>query len=106
MSDNKTVTVTVEDFGSMHDEDTITVADLAAAIAKIPQEHHSTAVMYFNVYGDYASANVEIHYKRPETDGERQKRERDQREQAAADQKARREREYAAYLELKARFEP
>lgn len=89
--------------GSLYEDDEISARDLADYIAKIPQEHLSTAALRVG-YTEY-SVPLEISYTRPETDAERQKRERDEAESAARRQRETYQREIAEYARLKAKFE-
>lgn len=89
-----------EDVG---EDDEVLLSDLTAAIAKIPPEYIGSARLRVG-YTEY-SVPLEISYTRPETDGERQKRERDERERQAERDRAQFERDRAEFLRLKAKFE-
>jgi hypothetical protein len=59
----------------MNDEEAdLPLLDVLKALQKafdsIPSEFYSTAVVRVRAYGDYASASVDVVYKRPETDEE------------------------------------
>lgn len=81
----------------------ISVRDITDYIAKIPQEYLSSAALRVG-HTEYA-VPLEISYTRPETDADRQKRERDEAEYAAKMQRSRYERDLAEYTRLKAKFE-
>lgn len=79
---------------------------ISEAVAKVPPEFVANIEVVASERGyDDETWDLEIRYTRPETDAERQKRERDEAESAARWQRETYQREIAEYARLKAKFE-
>lgn len=106
MATQATVKITVAEFPISGEGDEIPLSEIVGAIAKVPAEYAQVAT--FVVQGDSWERTVyglNLEYTRPETDAERQKRERDEAETKALRQREIYERDAAEYARLKAKFE-
>lgn len=76
------------------------IARLQAALDACPAEYKEQAVFRIWASGDYACAYLSAYYKRPESDGERQARERRDEERRMSSEASDR----ATYERLKAKY--
>lgn len=76
-------------------------------VEKVPEEHRASCLIEWEAGGGYGGdpGSLSASYKRPETDLEHQKRERDMAEAAARAQTVVYEHERALYERLKQKFE-